>query len=57
MGAASSTPIQGSSEADQCPGGHYCPEGTAQPEKCPLGTYSSAVLLTAVGQCLNCTAG
>lgn len=56
-GAASSTPTQGDLEADVCPPGHYCPTGTSQPEKCPLGTFSNTTLLTAAGECLNCTGG
>ena len=56
-GAASSTPTQGDDEADVCPPGHYCMEGTSQPQKCPLGTYSNSTLLTAADECLNCTAG
>ncbi|KAK2153849.1 hypothetical protein LSH36_283g03025, partial [Paralvinella palmiformis] len=54
--ASSATPSQGQ-DADQCPAGFYCPEGTAEPLKCPLGTYSSNVMLISETQCLNCTPG
>ncbi|KAI0228982.1 hypothetical protein LSAT2_020565, partial [Lamellibrachia satsuma] len=54
--ASSATPNQGQ-DADVCPSGHYCPAGTAEPEKCPPGTFSSATGLSDVDQCLNCTQG
>ena len=54
--ASSATPNQGQ-DADTCPSGHYCPTGTAEPEKCPPGTFSSATGLSSVDQCLNCTQG
>ncbi|RUS80255.1 hypothetical protein EGW08_011984, partial [Elysia chlorotica] len=56
QGATSGTPNQGE-DADECPAGHYCPVQTSEPQKCPLGTFSSAKRLTDIAQCLNCTAG
>ena len=54
--ADSGTPDQGY-DADECPAGFYCPEGTEEPHKCPTGTYSDNVRLEDVSQCLNCTPG
>ena len=39
-GAKSATPDQGS-DANICPRGSYCLEGTDQPEPCPAGTFSN----------------
>ena len=44
-------------DAYECPAGFFCPEQSSEPEKCPAGTYSSNVRLTAEGECTNCTAG
>ncbi|PIK35709.1 hypothetical protein BSL78_27465 [Apostichopus japonicus] len=55
-GSNSSSPTFGD-DADECPVGHYCPQGTAQPQACPPGTYSPSVRRQAVEECLNCTAG
>ena len=38
---------------DICPIGHYCPEGTASPVPCPVGTYQPN---TGMGQQLDCLA-
>ncbi|CAH1789583.1 unnamed protein product [Owenia fusiformis] len=43
--------------ADDCPPGSYCPEGSDFPTPCPEGTYSNAYNLHAEIQCLNCTGG
>lgn len=43
--------------AGPCPAGFYCPTGTAEPEKCPPGTFSNKTKLFSVEQCQNCTAG
>jgi len=48
--------MQGS-DAYECPVGHYCPEGTTEPVKCPTGTYSTNVRLTASSECTPCPAG
>ena len=44
-------------DAGPCPAGFYCPIGTAEPEKCPPGTFSNKTKLFAIEQCENCTAG
>lgn len=38
--ATSATPDQGD-DANICPVGHYCPEGTGEPVNCPLGTFGN----------------
>ena len=38
--ATSATPDQGD-DANICPVGHYCPEGTGEPMNCPLGTFGN----------------
>lgn len=38
--ATSATPDQGD-DANVCPVGHYCPEGTGEPMNCPLGTFGN----------------
>ena len=48
---------QPGANADECPAGSYCPEGTSEPFPCPQGTYSPSFGLTREGECLNCTAG
>jgi hypothetical protein len=54
--AQTSTPIQ-DSNANICPVGHYCPEGTDEPIKCPVSTFSNNTQLRIVGDCTPCTAG
>jgi len=39
-GAKFATPDQGS-DANICPRGSYCLEGTDEPEPCPAGTFSN----------------
>ena len=39
-GAKSATPDQGN-DANICPRGSYCLEGTDEPEPCPAGTFSN----------------
>ena len=51
-----STPYQ-DWDADECPVGHYCPEGTTEPVACPLGTFSNNTGLMNVTECELCTAG
>lgn len=46
-----------SSRWGKCPGGSYCPVGTAYPYPCPQGTFSSSESLTASTSCTDCTAG
>ena len=38
--AVTATPNQGD-DANICPVGHYCPEGTGEPTNCPLGTFGN----------------
>ena len=52
----SATPAQGA-DADICPEGHFCPEGTAEPEQCLPGYYSANTGLYSSDMCNNCTAG
>lgn len=40
-----------------CTEGHYCPQQSATPTPCPLGTYSNITKLTSEFECLNCTYG
>ena len=54
--AMSATPSQGS-DADICPEGFFCPEGTAEPEQCLPGSFSDTVGLYSAEMCNNCTAG
>ena len=44
-------------DAGPCPAGFYCPVGTAEPEKCPPGTFSNETKLSSEEQCTNCTPG
>ena len=37
--------------------GRFCPKGTAEPEKCPPGTFSNKTKLTSQDECVNCTEG
>ena len=54
--AKSSSPIQ-EDDANVCPEGRYCPEGTAEPLLCPIGTFNSMTGLGYENQCTQCTAG
>ena len=56
QGAKTATPVQGQ-YADPCPVGHYCPEQTAEPIQCPVGTFSNNIKLRNVTDCLQCTRG
>ena len=40
IGAKSATPNQGAN-ANVCPPGRFCPEGTDEPEFCPTRTFSN----------------
>ena len=55
-GASTSQPLSPSSagSGDLCTIGHYCPRGSSQPLKCPLGSYMPTV---GAGNCTACTAG
>ena len=55
-GAMTASPLQ-SPNADICPAGSYCPEGTADPVNCPIGTYSNETGLQSVFECMACTPG
>jgi hypothetical protein len=41
-----------------CPAGKYCPTGTGVPQfDCPIGTFSMALNLRSVNECVACSAG
>ena len=40
-----------------CPQGHWCPEGTYEPRKCPPGTYFSERGAVQESDCVDCLAG
>lgn len=40
-----------------CPTGHYCPEGTAYPFPCPIGTYNDATYQDDPTDCKACDDG
>ena len=42
---------------DECPSGHFCPEGSYEPEACPLGTYNPYTRMTNDSACLPCDPG
>ena len=58
-GSDTATPevVNGTGIAGPCTPGSYCPEQSATPTECPLGTYSNSSKLSASTQCLNCTYG
>eukprot|EP00057_Strongylocentrotus_purpuratus_P025132 XP_011679606.1 PREDICTED: delta-like protein D [Strongylocentrotus purpuratus] len=51
-----STPNQ-TTDANVCPAGSFCPEGTTEPDPCPPGTYSDMLQMESEDQCQNCTKG
>ena len=55
-GAATATPLQGY-DADECPVGHYCPDNSTEPTKCPIGKFSNATRLEEEVDCISCTPG
>ena len=44
-------------QADVCPQGTYCPEGSVTTSACPPGTYNPAIQIGQLEDCVNCTAG
>eukprot|EP00767_Chilomastix_cuspidata_P000870 gnl/Chilomastix_cuspidata/1248.p1 GENE.gnl/Chilomastix_cuspidata/1248~~gnl/Chilomastix_cuspidata/1248.p1 ORF type:complete len:6697 (-),score=752.02 gnl/Chilomastix_cuspidata/1248:22-17397(-) len=40
-----------------CPLGNYCPTGSADPIKCPAGTYRPNIGGTSISSCYDCPAG
>ncbi|CAN0099917.1 unnamed protein product, partial [Heterosigma akashiwo] len=42
---------------DVCPVGHYCPQGSSAPIRCPNGTMSNSTGLSAEAECQDCQAG
>lgn len=40
-----------------CPRGHYCIEGSYQPEPCPSGTYTPLLKQGRLSKCLDCPGG
>lgn len=55
-GAKTAAPMQ-NSDAYECPVGHYCPEQSTEPTKCPVGTYSNTTRLMNTTDCTPCTMG
>ena len=55
-GAFTSTPNL-TLDANICPAGYYCVEGTDEPVPCPPGTFSDNTKLMALEECSNCTKG
>ena len=55
-GAQNAAPNQGD-DANICPVGHYCPEGTTEPVTCPIGTFSNDTGLMNDTECESCTPG
>lgn len=55
-GAIAAAPSQGY-QADICPIGHYCPEMTAEPVDCPIGTFTNQTGLRNSSDCTACTPG
>ena len=42
---------------DVCPIGYYCTNGTAYPQPCPPGTFSTNTRVTSVEGCEDCPRG
>ena len=40
-----------------CPHGHFCPEGTDEPNKCPAGKLGQVTKLERQDQCVDCPEG
>ena len=55
-GAMTATPLQ-NILAYECPVGYYCPEQTAEPIRCPVGTYSNDTRLRNETDCKPCPKG
>lgn len=55
-GSNSSSPVDGVT-GFICPVGHYCPAGSGQGTKCPLGTFSNTEGLHNSSSCEKCTPG
>ncbi|XP_062603182.1 uncharacterized protein LOC134264959 [Saccostrea cucullata] len=55
-GAKTAAPMQ-NADAYECPVGHYCPEQSTEPTKCPAGTYSNTTRLMNMTDCTPCTKG
>ena len=54
--ADNSRPVDGVT-GYECREGYYCPKGSDQGIKCPLGTFSNQVGLENVTECEDCTPG
>ncbi len=55
-GAKTPTPID-NIQGNICPRGFYCPEGTASPKACPIGTYNPLEGSIDLSACLVCPQG
>ena len=40
-----------------CPRDHYCPSGTSDPIRCPIGTFSNSLKNKNISDCQACTEG
>ena len=56
LGASTPAPTDNST-GYECLPGYYCPEGSVQGTKCPLGTFSASYGLENVTECTQCTTG
>ena len=55
--AGTYNPLSGASACQPCPKGSYCLEGSAQPTKCPRGTYNPKNNQKTLDACLKCPKG
>ena len=46
-----------SNTSEPCPKGYFCPEGTPDPQPCPVGSYSPTLRLSDASQCILCPSG
>lgn len=56
LGADTATPSDNTT-GYECLPGYYCPTGSNQGVKCPLGTFSNNYGLENVTECVMCTGG
>lgn len=47
----------GSTLEEDCPIGHYCPDGVNIPKECPKGTYNGNTKQKSIDDCRDCVAG
>lgn len=56
LGASEPTPTDNTT-GYECLPGYYCPVGSSQGVKCPLGTFSNISGLENITECTPCTGG